>query len=284
MCAAPRPPIGLVLSGGGARCFAQIGALKALDEAGFEVDAIAANSSAAIIGALYAAGCDGAQLEAIARGIDFSTFLDPDGATGLIGHRGVEELLERHAPATFEELKIPLAVPAVDIERAELLIFLEGALRPPVCASNAFPGLFTPVEYRGRFLMDGGIVNNFPVDVIRTMTTAPVLAIDVRPPAAVPLALEGRGADSLLGTIGRLFGGGASTTIDILTQAYTITQSRLVAITCAIHPPDLWLRPELPTDLDVQDFSRLELALEIGYRSVLDAAAAGRLDALDGVG
>jgi NTE family protein len=272
--------IGLVLSGGGARCFAQIGALKAVDEEGLRVAAITGNSSAAILGALYAACCDAGELEAIVRGIDYATFLDADGSTGLIGHDGVRALLEEHAPATFEELRIPLAVPVVDIERAELLIFKEGPLGPPVCASNAFPGLFTPVEYQGRFLMDGGIVNNFPVDVIRTMTSRPVLAVDVRPSPTAPLDLEKRTPDSLLGKLGALFKHGAPTTIDILMQAYTITQSRLVEITCAMHPPNVWLKPDLPYDLDIQDFSRLDDALEIGYRSVKEAVAAGRFDRL----
>jgi NTE family protein len=273
-------PIGLVLSGGGARCFAQIGALKAAEEEGLRVAAIAANSSAAILGALYASGFDAHGVEAIVRGIDWSTFADADGTTGLIGHDGVETLLQAHAPDTFEELEIPLAVPTVDIERAEALVFKEGPLRPPVSASNAFPGLFTPVEFHGRFLMDGGIVNNFPVDIIRTMTTHPVLAIDVRPPPTKPLALDETAPESLLGKIGALFRHGVPTTIDILIQAYTITQSRLVEMTCALHPPNVWLRPDLPKDFDVQEFSRLDEALEIGYRCVREAAAAGELDRL----
>jgi hypothetical protein len=93
----------------------------------------------------------------------------------------VEALLKKHAPETFEELAIPLAVPAVDIQSAEMLVLKSGPLIPAVSASNAFPGLFTPVEHLGRQLMDGGILNNVPVDLIRTMTTAPVVVVDVRP-------------------------------------------------------------------------------------------------------
>jgi NTE family protein len=272
--------IGLVLSGGGARCYAQVGALKALEEEGFKVCAISANSSAAIIGALYAACCDAAQLKAILDTIDFSSFLDPDGATGLIGHEGVRQLLEEHTPETFEALVIPLAVPAVDIQRAELLIFKEGPLHLPVCASNAFPGLFTPVKYRGRHLMDGGIINNFPVDIIRTMTSCPVLAVDVRPSPTAPLKLDKETSGTLIGKLTKLFTDGVPTTVDILMQAYTITQSRLIEITCAMHPPNVWLRPELPDDLDIQDFSQSDEAIDIGYRSVKQAVTDGRLQAL----
>lgn len=272
--------IGVVLSGGGARCFAQIGALKAVEEEGLRVNAITGNSSAAIIGALYAASGDASEVESIVRDIDFSSFLVATGSAGLIGHERVEHLLEEHAPATFEELAIPLAVPAVDIERAELIVFNRGPLRPAVCASNAFPGLFAPVEYQDRFLMDGGIVNNFPVDVIRTMTTSPVLAIDARPSPTSRLDLDEGSGDSVVRRIMGLFGGGVPTTVSILIQAYTITQSRLVAITCAMHPPDVWLRPELPDDLEIQDFSRRDEAIDIGYRAVQEAVASGRFEAL----
>src|SRR5690606_14324955 len=133
---------------------------------------------------------------------------------------------------------------------------------------------FTPVAYRGRNLMDGGIVNNFPVDLIRTMTTRPVLAIDCRPSPTAPLNLDDDTPDGLLGKIGALFSKGVPTTVNILLQAYNITQARVVEITCAMHPPDLRLVPALPHDLDIQDFGRIDEALDIGYLSVKEAVAA----------
>lgn len=272
--------IGLVLSGGGARCFAQIGALQAIEEEGLRVCAIAANSSAAIIGALYASGHEAAEVAKIVRNIDYAKFFDVDGATGLIGHDGVVELLKKHAPETFEELDIPLAVPAVDIERADLLVFKEGPLRPAICASNAFPGLFIPVRFEGRHLLDGGILNNFPVDLIRTMTSRPILAVDVRPPAARPLALDKEAPASFLAKIGKMFTHGVPISVEILTQAYTITQSRLVEVTVALHPPHVWLRTDLPDDYDVQDFSRFDEGYEIGYRTVREAVGRGEFEML----
>lgn len=272
--------VGLALSGGGARCFAQVGALKALDEEGVRVTAIAANSSAAIIAALYGSGRGGAEIERILRGVDFGSFLDPDGATGLIGHGGVERLLREHAVTTFEELAFPVAIPTVDIQRAEILIHRSGPLLPPVCASNAFPGLFTPVEFRGRFLMDGGIVNNFPVDLARTLTTHPVVAIDVRQSPSAPLDLGAEAPTSIVGKVRSLFADGIPTAANVLMQAYNITQDRLLAVVRALYPPDLLLRPALPDDLDVQGFDRFEEALEVGYGCVKEAVADGRLHAL----
>lgn len=279
----PERSIGLALSGGGARCFAQVGALRAMEEAGLRVAAVAGNSSAAILGAIYATSVDAKLLEQVVRGIDFSSFFDLDGSSGVLGHRGVEKLLAEHAAATFEDLAIPLAVPAVDIERAEMLVFSEGPLGPPVCASNAFPGLFVPVKFRGRNLMDGGMINNFPVDIIRTLTSRPVVAIDCRPSATAPLELEENGGASIVEKVTSLFGGGVPTMVEVLMQAYNITQDRLVEITCALHPPDLRLRPALPDDLDIQDFSRLDEAFEIGRRCVEEAVAAGLFDALSAV-
>src|SRR5690606_13404845 len=102
--AEPSREIGVVLSGGGARCFAQIGVLVALEEAGVKVAAIAANSSAAVLAAIYATSADANELKRVALGIDFTTFLAPDGTSGLIGHEGVHRLLAEHAAATFEDL------------------------------------------------------------------------------------------------------------------------------------------------------------------------------------
>ncbi len=111
----PRMKIGLVLSGGGARCFAQIGALHALEEHGVEVTAIAANSTAAFVGAFFAAGHRASAIYKIVKDVDCSALLDFKGGDGIMGHEGIETFLRKHVPATFEELRLPLVVPSVDI-------------------------------------------------------------------------------------------------------------------------------------------------------------------------
>lgn len=272
--------VGIALSGGGARCFAHIGALAAMEEEGLHPCAIAANSSAAIVGAFYAAGNDARAVEAIVREIDFKEFLDPGGAGGLIEHDVIERALERHAPETFEELAVPLAVPAVDIERGELLIYSNGPLRHPVCASNAFPGLFTPVRFEGRHLLDGGILNNFPIDVARAMTHRPVIAIDVQPPHTGTLDLDAKEPDTLMKKAASLFQQSGPNVVAILMRAFAITQARLLDILIAAHPPDVVLRPSLPDDLELQSFDRLDDAIASGYACVKEAAAAGRFEAI----
>ncbi len=275
-------PVGLALSGGGARCFAHVGTLLALEESGYSVAAVAASSSAAIISAIYCTVTDARELKRILLKADLVKLIDAEGGHGLFGHDGIRDLLAEHAAPTFELLTIPLAVPAVDIQRSELLVYGEGELASPVCASNAFPGLFNPVEYKGRFLMDGGIINNFPVDVIRTLTSAAVLAVDVRSPLDEPLKLDNPEPDSsIFERIGSLFGRKGTSTVDILMQAYKITQDRLTRVTMAMHPPDATVKPDLAHDLGPHSFGRIEEAIEVGYAATHRAIEAGQFHALD---
>lgn len=262
--------IGLVLSGGGARCLAQIGALKALEDRGTEVGAIAANSTAAILAAIYAAGYPAASLYELAAGLNYSRFLRPGGDGGLLGNEGVAALLREYVPESFEELAIPLAVPAVDIQSAEMLVFSSGPLVEPVCASNALPGLFVPVKHEGRFLMDGGIISNVPVDLIRPLYNGPVVVVDVRLSPTEHLELDVDLSDG--GVLERLkttFSRGLPLAVDVLMKAYTITQSRLIELTYVMHPADLIIRPDFGDDFDLQDFGRLDEAYELGYRATM---------------
>ena len=262
--------VGLVLSGGGARCFAQIGVLRALEEGGVTVSAIAGASTGGILGALYAAGHRADALQEIVAGVEYSTFLKPGKRSGLIGHGGVRALLEKHLPATFEALHIPLALTVTDIQNAELLVFREGPLIVAATASNAFPGLFTPVEHEGRYLMDGGILDNFPVDVGRMMTHDPILAVDTVPSPRRHLDLGGADSSTLVERLTRPLRGELPSIplmIEVLEKAYTITQSRLIELRNAMFPPQAMLRPELPSDFGVQDFGRLEEAVAHGYEA-----------------
>lgn len=263
--------IGLVLSGGGARCFAQVGALRALEEQGADVVAIAGNSTGAVIGALYAAGHRAARLAEIVRGVNYSALLEVKVGAGLSGHAGMTALLAQHLPPTFEGLEIPLVVPTTDIQSAEQVVFSSGPLIPAVCASNAFPGLFRPVWHAGRELMDGGLLNNFPLDLIRPLTSARVVALDTRPSPTARLDLPGEEA-GLWERLKGSFDGGIPTVARVLEKAYTITQSRLVELLATMHPPDLRIVPELGDDFDLQDFGRFEEAYRLGYEAASRAA------------
>lgn len=264
--------VSLVLSGGGARCFAQIGALKALEEAGVTASAVAGTSTGAILGALYAAGHDAEKLYEIVAAIDYAKLLRGGGGGrgGLIGHEGVAKLLEPHLPETFEALPTPLAVPATDIQRAEMLVFRSGPLLPAVCASNAFPGLFAPVELDGRQLMDGGILDNYPLDLGATHSNDPLLAIDTMPSPTRRLALEAEDAEGWLARLGATLRGelpDLPLIVEVLEKAYTITQSRLIALRSAMFPAEMVIRPALDEAFGIQDFGRLDEAHALGYEA-----------------
>lgn len=255
--------IGLVLSGGGARCFAQLGVLRALEERRLRPVAVAACSTAAILGALVARGYPADDILRRVRDLDWKRLIHLDFGRGVLDSEGIARWLEGQVPATFEELSLPYAVVAVDIQRGELLEFSSGPLLPPVLGSNAFPGLFNPVEYQGRFLMDGGILNEIPVDVVRRLTGEKVVAVDVTttPGRHVDLGHP----DNLWGLLTGALRHEPPLALELVRQAYIITRQFVNDSRYEAHPPDLIIRPELDGDIRTEDFGKLEEAAERGY-------------------
>ncbi len=275
--------IGVVLSGGGARCFAHIGVLRALEEHGFEPVAMSTCSAGAIVGALHAAGHSPRRIEEIFRDANFLKVLDIDfdGGHGLIGYDGLRELLEPHLPETFEALNYPFAAVSVDVQQGKLHILTNGPLVRRVCASNAFPGVFDPVEDEGRYFIDGGTLNIVPVDVIRALTDAPVIAADVTLPIDRPVELPKPQEDGLLHRVAsRLNPKQLMVPVEIAEKAFTITQGKLSELIYAMHPPDLIIKPPLPQDLMPHHFNRIDDAVKCGYEGTLKALQDRLPDAL----
>jgi NTE family protein len=173
--------VGLVLSGGGARGFAHIGTLRALERLGIPVHVLAGTSMGAIIGALSAAGYGADDVLELARSVSWRDVIDLSLQSGLIRGEKLETLLAAHLPPTFEELERPLAVTCTDIESGEEIVFTSGDLVSAVRASSCFPGAFEPVPLDGRTLADGGICNNLPVDALAPMGATFTIASDVTP-------------------------------------------------------------------------------------------------------
>jgi NTE family protein len=209
-----RPKIGLVLSGGGAKGFAHIGVLKVLEEAGVKVDYIAGTSMGAVIGGLYASGYSATQIDSIFYNTDFDELLQdyiPRSSKsfyekrndqmyaltlpfdklkigvpialskGMYNYNLLSKLTHkvRHI-RDFNKLTIPFLCIATDIEKGEQVILKEGYLAQAMLASSAFPSLFSPVEIDGKLLIDGGVVNNYPVEEIRKMGADIVIGVDVQ--------------------------------------------------------------------------------------------------------
>ena len=212
---ADRPKVGLVLSGGGALGVTHLGVLKVLEELHVPVDCIAGTSMGAIIGGLYAAGLSPDQIEAEIKAVDWADiFFDDPPRTertfqrkqedrdflvkyrlgfrnlnlslpkGLIKGQKLgfmlKKLTMRAAGVTnFDRLTIPFRAVAADIATGEAVVLGHGDLGTALQASMSVPGAFPPVEIDGRLLVDGGLANNLPVDVARSMGAEVVIVVDI---------------------------------------------------------------------------------------------------------
>jgi len=209
-----QPKVGLVLSGGGAKGFAHIGVLKELEKAGVQIDMIGGTSMGAIVGGLYAIGYSANQIEKIVTETDFLALLRDEnpretkpffekeyGETefitlpvmnGKIGFpraiskgqnilgfmssllRPVDSILK------FKNLPIPFFCVATDIETGQQVLLEEGSLPMALRASGSFPTLLSPVEIDGKLLIDGGVSNNFPADIMKEKGADIIIGIDVQ--------------------------------------------------------------------------------------------------------
>ncbi|MEP0263432.1 patatin-like phospholipase family protein [Dokdonia sp.] len=206
--------VGLVLSGGGAKGLAHIGVLKVLEDAGVRVDYIAGTSMGAIVGGLYASGYSATQLDSLFRSIDFNkviqdelprkakTFYEKEASEkyaislpfdnfklslpkSLSKGQNIYNLLVRlleHVDDTseFKNLPIPFFCVATDIEKAEQVVLDSGYLPDAISASGALPTLFSPIMLEDRMLIDGGVVNNYPIDELRAKGVDIIIGVDVQ--------------------------------------------------------------------------------------------------------
>ena len=209
-----KPKIGLVLSGGGAKGLAHIGVIKVLDSLGVKVDYVAGTSMGAIIGALYASGYSGKQLDSIFHSVDFDAIISDDlpRASKAFYERNNSEryavtlpfegfkvklpsalsrgqntfnllaklMLHVNHVKSFEDLPIPFFCVATNIETGQQVILEQGNLASAVMASGALPSLFQPVKIGDQTLIDGGVVNNYPVAELLAKDIDVVIGVDVQ--------------------------------------------------------------------------------------------------------
>ncbi|WP_434707959.1 patatin-like phospholipase family protein [Pseudomonas sp. R1-1] len=281
---APRPKIGLVLSGGAARGLAHIGVLKALEEQGIKIDAIAGTSMGAVVGGLYASGYKVDELEKLALSIDWQAALSDappredvpfrrkqddrdflvkqklsfrdDGSLGLplgvIQGQNLALLLESllaHTSDTrdFDKLPIPFRAVATDIANGEKVVFRKGHLPQVIRASMSIPAVFAPVELDGRLLVDGGMTDNIPLDVARQMGVDVAIVVDIGTPL--------RNRKQL------------TTVVDVLNQSITLmTRSNSEEQLAALKSTDVLIQPALAA-YGVTDFGKTQEMIDAGYRA-----------------
>nr|WP_299388129.1 patatin-like phospholipase family protein [Allomuricauda sp.] len=280
------PKVGLVLSGGGAKGLAHIGALKAIDEAGIKVDYIGGTSMGAIVGALYASGYSAKELDSIFRVINFTELIQdnvPRGAKtfyekedseryalglpftnfnvsfpqAISGGQNIYNELVRllfHVKDVqdFNKLPIPFLCVATNVETGEEVLLERGYLPEAIMASGTFPSLFEPSEIDGEILIDGGVVNNYPIDEIKAKGADVIIGVDVQHGLATRESLE------------------SATEILLQINNYrTVRDMKKKA-----RETDVYIRPDID-DFSVIDFDRSIEIVESG-----EAAAYGKIDEL----
>lgn len=178
-----RPLVGLALGGGFARGIAHIGVLRAMEEHEIPIDFISGTSVGALIAATYAGG---ASVDDMERQGAATTFRDFGRWTlsrmGMATNERLEHFLHRSTPAhNFSELRIPLSIAATDIVTGESVYFTDGEIAPALRASCAYPGLFIPIEYRGRTLVDGFLTEAVPAIAVQKMGAEIIIAVHLEP-------------------------------------------------------------------------------------------------------
>jgi NTE family protein len=280
---ARRPKIGLVLGGGGAKGAAHIGVLKVLEEQKIPIDYIAGTSMGAIVGALYASGLSAGEIEKVITAIDWKDVFsgEPDRRdidyrrkredyqilsglslgikggkvvmpTGIVKDQKVNVLFEMLMLHTadiddFDKLPIPYRAVAADLETGEMVVLKSGRLADAARASMSVPGIFPPVELNGRLLVDGGIVRNVPVDIVREMGADIVICVDVGKPLPARKDLDG--------------------SIAILNQMIGIMMRTNVREQLkTLGPNDIYINPALGK-LDSADFGKAREISSIGEKA-----------------
>ncbi len=226
-----RPTVAVVLSGGGAKGSAHIGALRVIEKAGIPIDYVVGTSMGALIGGLYATGYTTAQLDSLLSSQDWKVLLsdrespndqplaerlrneryalsipfkagNPEFTNGgfvkgaNLGHLFYQLLYPYNEHIDFNNLPIPFACVAVDVASGDVKEFHEGILQDAMRASMSIPGLFTPVRQGDEVLVDGGIMNNYPMDVAKKMGADIIIGVDVQ--AALLPAEQLKGLDKVL--------------------------------------------------------------------------------------
>ena len=289
-----RPKIGFVLGAGSARGWAHIGVLRALTEEGIKPDFIAGCSVGALVGAAFAAGrLD--QLEAWALALDWKRMLrlaDFGLRGGLIRGRRMREVFrEQFVERSFSELPVQFAAVATDLHSGQEVWLREGKVSDAISASIAVPGLFQPVLYEDRFLVDGSVVNPIPVSLCRAMGADIAVAVDlgtdlvgryVRDDDRAPTQTAPQGFMSrFLSRYGRASEReaepqpAAPSLMETLMGSINIMQLRIARSRLAGEPPDVLITPRLG-HLGLLDYHRAEVAIAEGREAVARALPAIR--------
>jgi NTE family protein len=296
--------IGLALGSGSARGWAHIGVIRALNDAGIQLDYVAGTSIGALVGAVYASG-NIDSLEEVVLKLDWKQiayFLDVVfPKSGLIDGNKVADFIRTHVEEiNIEELPLPFSAISTNLATGSEVVIQKGDIIEAVRASISVPGIFTPVRKNGTILVDGGLVNPVPVNVVRKMGADFVIAIDlnhdivgkkgfsktsVANSTASALSVGMRRSfikkSKILDAINKRFETGSFPALkqiqqwrckdplpnvfEVLMSSINIMETQITAAKLKTHPPDLLIRPNLG-HLTMLEFHRAQEAIAEGYR------------------
>jgi len=244
------PSIGLALGGGFARGIAHVGVLKVLEQEGIPVRLVAGTSVGALIGAAYCSGVTVDELHEMAHNVRFTTFARWTlSRCGFASNDRMISFLTRFLKVkTFEELRIPLGVTATDFNTGEGVVFHSGSIIDPVRASCAYPGMFLPVQMRGRYLVDGMLSHPVPTRPLREMGAERVLAVH----------LKGTWAN----------GGAPRHLFDVIGQSFAIAQDAMSTVWR--QAADLVIEPDV-AGFAYDDFKRADELVRVGEVAMQNA-------------
>jgi NTE family protein len=255
------PRTALVLGGGGSRGAVGVGLYKALAELGIQIDFIVSSSIGAITGALIAAGMSPTELESHWKSLRTSDVIGSRwqflrllmGASSAYTNGSLRNLLRKVLPVrSFSELRTPLSIVTTDLETGETIVLTEGDLIEAILASTALPGLFPPIAWRGRRLVDGGLSNNVPID----------------------LAIE-RGADRVIGMLCGCTRGlpARPNFVTVLGQSFSLALNARYRCDAQMYRPQAQLHilePCFDSTLDLLDFDHAAALIQPAFKYALE--------------
>jgi NTE family protein len=297
-----RKTVALVLGSGSSRGWAHIGAIEALEEEGIPIDFISGCSVGSYVGAIYASGSLQSLKDFVLR-MDgkrvFSYFDVVFPRSGLLnGTKKVAELFSMHTDyERFSDLNIPVTMVATDLHKGEKVVLKSGNLLQALRATMSIPGLFAPARVRGRWLIDGGVVDPVPVGVARATEADVVIAVDLNSGIASRRMQKQNDKEyettgqkdtkfkielltklteyyetaevTFKEKINKLLGRDIDLPdiIDTVMTSINIMQERITRINLAVEPPDILVQPRLGA-LKMMDFDQVNLTIDEGYISV----------------
>ena len=249
--------IGLVLGGGSAKGLAHIGVLKVLEEHNIKIDMISGASIGALIGALYLSGYSPKNLEEMIKNLNFKKLIDIGvPRSGLIkGDKMESYLRELLDEKKFSDLSAPLYITAVDIVNYREVVFSKGDLAKAIRASVSVPGIFRPVKNNGKILVDGGVLDNLPIEILKDAGADVIIAVN----------LSGNEKRKILYDVAdkKKSEGKSPNIMAILADSYRLMDREHTRLYLEKSGADLMLHPDL-RKVGFADFNKISAGIKAG--------------------